>query len=504
GTRLGAAWAGEDATLRRNLWLSLVPQGGASMGFVAMAAVALPGLGRPLAEVVGAILVLNLFLGPVGLKIALHRSGALKRPDEEEVDPIPEGAEEAPVPEEVDADEQDSAPDPLQGLVPPEDPDLEAAWLETTEQLQEIRRSVQEQAVTPRLERVGKVLRSTAGQARHSLQVASEACGREETAEGLRSVLRAHRGHLADQVQKALIDLRPPASAEDVPMVVHLVSQMADDLVALAPAEITAMETERHLTGVSTEPPWTRMGKTLKRGLRGTERVFGRPASIRQVPYRRIVRRVVTGELVAELDGMELLVGRAEFRVLRRMETLLRRADEALVDGLAEVEAGRSPEELKAWLQERQLDLREASQQALEDESLLEEEPVRRLSDAMARSLEQLTVLSDDAGTFVVGEGRLRFASVAPGARAAAATAGDVRDGWKDKQQALVDRMVLWTRLIKLQQRLRELAFHEALGPARRMHGRLGELLRDAQSRVAAAARAPGATDANRRRPSPT
>jgi hypothetical protein len=158
----------------------------------------------------------------------------------------------------------------------------------------------------------------------------------------------------------------------------------------------------------------------VRRITKSTSRFFGRDEGGRDVPYRRIVRRALGGELVAGLAPVETLVGRAELKALRRVETLMRSVDAVFMGALSFVEEGADARELRVWLQAELAQLSEASQLAQDDTELLAHEPLLRFSETAAEAFKHLTQLADDAGTFIVPESQLRYASVAPAARQAA------------------------------------------------------------------------------------
>lgn len=63
----------------QHLWMSFLGQAGVSLGFAALIAREVPGIGNGLREIIVAAVVLNQVLGPVLFKVALHRAGEIPR-----------------------------------------------------------------------------------------------------------------------------------------------------------------------------------------------------------------------------------------------------------------------------------------------------------------------------------------------------------------------------------------------------------------------------------------
>ena len=484
GARLGARWAGESPEIRRHAWLALIPQGGPTLTMLAVASTVLPDLAAPLAALVGAVVVLHLVLGPVGLKIALYRTGCMETPQESkaaERDAATVAVTDAQVAGETVAPPET---DPLSDLDAPADDDTGTPWQETAQGLTGIRDHVRSDGITARLDRVAELIRAVSGHAKHAVQSASTACERAGDNDAMADALREQRLAFAEHVRRGVLAAPPPARAENVPTVVHLVAQEVEPLVRAAPAEVLTYESDLHVETARGDGVGIRLGKLSKRGTRALGRFFGHMGKERIVPYRRIVRRVIAGELVAALAPVEALVGRAEFKALRRLETLVRAADGVFTDGMDKVAAGEEADAVRAWLQTQITNIRDASEQAQRDVEQLASEPSLRVSEQMAHALDHAARLAETAGTFIVREGHLRYASVAPRAREAVSAAEQEREVWAGSEQALLDRIALWARLVGLQGRLREAALKRALGPARRMHERVGALIRTAQERA--------------------
>ena len=483
GVGLAIRWSRAPEDLR-NYWTGLLPQGPAALSVMLLATTGAANLAEPIANLIGAVVLINLVAGSVGFKMALHRSGLITaRPTAEE--PTEEQETGQLQTAEVDEATAVESDDPLSQVEEPDDPTLHRVWRETRSRLHDLTKRVRADAIDARLNRVSALIRATTNQARHGIQATGEACGRAESSEALRKILREHRKTLSDQLRASLEELTPPAAADEIPTVVRLVAEAIDDIVLAAPAEIDGLASERHIKPAPGDKPWIVAGKLVRRVTRATSRFFGRDDGARDIPYRRIVRRALGGELVAGLAPVETLVGRAELKALRRVETLMRSADDIFMGALSFVDGDADARELKVWFQAELAQLSEASQLAQDDTALLAHEPLLRFSETAAQAFTHLTQLADDAGTFIVSESQMRYSSVAPAAREAAQDALHEREAWEVRERALIARIELWARLIGLQNRLREVAVGQALGPAQRMHARVGELLEMARDRSA-------------------
>jgi Kef-type K+ transport system membrane component KefB len=483
GVTLATRWSRAPEDLR-NLGAGLLPQGPAALSVMVLATSGVAGLSEPIISLISGVVLIDLIVGSIGFKMVLQRSGlivASASPSEliEEEAGLHSQGLETPVTEDRKSE------DPLSQIEEPDDPTLHRVWRETRTRLQELTERVRADAIDARLNRVKMLIRSTTNHARHGIQVTGEACGRADDRESLRTILRDQRKTVADHIRASLDDFTPPAAADEIPTVVRLVAEAIDDIVLAAPAEIDGLASERHIKPGPGDKPWVLAGKIIRRITKSTSRFFGRDDGGRDVPYRRIVRRALGGELVAGLAPVETLVGRAELKALRRVETLMRSVDTVFLGALTFVEEGADSRELRVWLQAELVQLSQASQLAQDDTGLLAHEPLLRFSETAAEAFGHLTQLADDAGTFIVRESQLRYASVAPAARQAAHSALEERTKWETRQRALIARIELWARLIGLQNRLREVAVGQALGPAQRMHERVGELLEMARDRSA-------------------
>lgn len=74
-SRIGHALAKDPVVTRRYGWTSLVSQAGVTIGLASLAGDVLPGVGKPLATLVIAVIGINQLLGPILFKLGLNRSG---------------------------------------------------------------------------------------------------------------------------------------------------------------------------------------------------------------------------------------------------------------------------------------------------------------------------------------------------------------------------------------------------------------------------------------------
>ncbi|MGM0576956.1 MAG: hypothetical protein ACQEXJ_14625 [Myxococcota bacterium] len=484
-TALGNRLGGRHRALRGWGWLAFLPQGPVTLALLSLAVREMGAAGRATSDVLGLLAALHLIVGPLAAKLAVRRAGELPTEEAEEKAAAEEVGEAEPTAEEI-MPPKEARPDPLLEVEGPHEATPNREWRRAVQSLVLLRSQVRRQGVQARIDRIGDVLRVTGGQARQTIQVASEACGRAEDAEAIREALLEHRENLASQNRSVLEDFAPPALDDRAVPVLHLLEEQVEQVVREAPAELLVPETTRVLTPAPGDPAWVRASKLAKRALRAAERFFGRPRPLRTIPFRRIVRRVVAGELVSRMSALETLVARAEFKAFRRLETLLRSADWVLVDALERVDDGSGPEETREYMQECLVGLREASREARDDLRRLADEPMMRFSEEAARAARRIAELADVAGTFQMRERDLRYASVAPGVREAVSAADVDRRTWGIRQAAILERIGLGLRLVEMKGQLREAALEAALGPPQRMHSRIGELLRLALDRARA------------------
>lgn len=73
--RIGGKLGGEAASVRHGAWLAYLPQAGVTLGLVGLAAAKLPELAGTITTLGTAVVAVNLFVGPIALRIALRRAG---------------------------------------------------------------------------------------------------------------------------------------------------------------------------------------------------------------------------------------------------------------------------------------------------------------------------------------------------------------------------------------------------------------------------------------------
>lgn len=194
--RAGGALGDESDDVRRLAWLGYLPQAEVTLGLVALAAVTLPELATTISTVGTSMVALNLLLGPVALRLALHRAGeASTRPD-------------------VTADTSD---DPSTSIEPDEpalhSPRLRRIATTTRDDLQRTWRAWEDEVLTPSVRRWTDLLRIPTSSSRHIAAEVMErldrvpACDAEERLERVRSVLSSHLAALEALPQSERVSL---------------------------------------------------------------------------------------------------------------------------------------------------------------------------------------------------------------------------------------------------------------------------------------------------------
>jgi hypothetical protein len=74
-SKIGHRLANDPPAVRKNGWMALVSQAGVTIGLATIVSDLLPGIGRPLATLVVAVVGVHELIGPVLFKYALSRSG---------------------------------------------------------------------------------------------------------------------------------------------------------------------------------------------------------------------------------------------------------------------------------------------------------------------------------------------------------------------------------------------------------------------------------------------
>jgi Kef-type K+ transport system membrane component KefB len=75
--RIGHRLARDPEAVRKNGWLALISQAGVTIGLASIAGDLLPGIGRPLASLVIAVVGIHELIGPITLRLGLQRAGEL-------------------------------------------------------------------------------------------------------------------------------------------------------------------------------------------------------------------------------------------------------------------------------------------------------------------------------------------------------------------------------------------------------------------------------------------
>jgi hypothetical protein len=477
-TLVASRWSNAPQGFQSHGWLMLLPQGGFTLGALGSLAVMAPDTIQLIRQPIEALVALSLLIGPVACRIALRAVGEQGA----------EGDTALAVEDDafsVDLSEEPSHPwrDPMAALVGPDDMRPRSAWGSTVQSLVLLRSRIREQVVSARLERIAKAHKAASTLARQIVQNAGEAIARCEDETTRLEHLNEARTSLAEGVRAELAPIVADLSAteQDTPGLIEALADALDPTIRAAPTLLEALETERHLTWAADDSQWVRLGKLGKRAVRRTQSFLGHGTPSREIPYRRLVRRTLSGEMLAALGPVEAMISRAEYKALRRLEAHLIEADGVLI------EASKRPDEsaeLRAWIHERVGALREASKDAQADILFLAEEPLHRVSEAMAKGLNRLAYMTDIAGTFALTEGAIRYAAVAPQVRDAIADATQDRATWNACKKSQVERTLLALQLAELEVGLRELVVGRALGPAVRMHSRVQSLMEAGQQLV--------------------
>jgi hypothetical protein len=477
-TLAAGRWANAPKGFQRNGWLMLLPQGGFTLGALGSLAVIAPDTIQDIRQPIEALVALGLLIGPVACRVALRAVG------EHGVESDPALTDDnGPFNLDLSEEPLHAWRDPMAALVGPDDMAPRSAWSTTVQSVVVLRSRVREKIVSGRLERIAKTHKTSATLARQIVQNAGEAIGRCDDESTRLEHLNEARTSLAEGVRAEFTPLvaHLAATEQDTPGLIELLAEALEPTIRAAPTLLEAVETERHLIWAADDSHWVRLGKLGKRAIRRTQSFLGRQRPNREIPYRRLVRRTLSGEMLAALGPVEAMISRAEYKALRRLEAHLIEADGVLVEASRRSD---EPAALRAWIHERVSALREASKDAQNDILFLAEEPLHRVSEAMAASLNRLGYMTDIAGTFALTENGIRYATVAPQVRDAIAKAAHDRAAWNACKQAQVQRTLLALQLAELEVGLRDLVVGRALGPAVRMHSRVQALMETGQQLV--------------------
>ena len=75
GTSVGSSIAGDEAPIRRNLWLGFLTQAGVTLGLATLIEARIPGMGTQIKTIVIAMIAINQVVGPLAFRFGLFRSG---------------------------------------------------------------------------------------------------------------------------------------------------------------------------------------------------------------------------------------------------------------------------------------------------------------------------------------------------------------------------------------------------------------------------------------------
>ena len=221
--RVGGALGDEPDDVRRLAGLGLLPQAEVSLALVAMAAAALPELEASIATLGSATVALNLLVGPVALKLALHRAGELPRTDDSSDESTEPGATEANASASTQARHAPALPPRLGRLIAMTRDDVLRTWA-----------SWQDEVLVPSARTWVDLLRIPSSPNRH---VAAEVmdrldripgCEAQERLAAIRRVLGSHMGGLEALPQSERVPLEPhlAEAAENDPGVVRLYKRL--------------------------------------------------------------------------------------------------------------------------------------------------------------------------------------------------------------------------------------------------------------------------------------
>jgi hypothetical protein len=340
-----------------------------------------------------------------------------------------------------------------------------------------------EACMAPRLDAARHTFHQSAGLIRQRLYAAAQECGAGE--QDARRALMDQREGLSALLLGNLEHMRPPATTDVKETVDYLIEHL-EAVVLEAPFELLAPEAYEHLHGGPADPLWVGLVKAVKRVWRRLQHRLGRPDAMRTVPYRRLVRRYIAGEMVLRLRGLERQVGRTGFQALQRFEQHLRAEDHLFQLAVEQAERGLARNALRDFLQDRLPELKTDSAQAVQDVDRLGERARGLLEETARGALTDLERAVDLAGTFRLPESRVRFGGLAPQIERIKAEAKAERGAWIEMQNALCDRVRLWLRSDLLRGQMRKHVLSAVLAPAQRLHDRITALLCEASAALIA------------------
>ncbi|MFT5682906.1 MAG: Kef-type K+ transport system membrane component KefB [Myxococcota bacterium] len=304
-SHLGATFGGEPPALKKNAWLTYIPQAGVTLGLVLLAAEALPSLAEPLTRIGMALVAIHLLIGPVTMGIGLARAGETA------------GSGDAEIPE---AESESEAK-----AVEPQSPERVAARSEA-ELLAPLAGTGQEDAIGALYRALRQELDDFTADARQVIA-------------GEKAQARALVPESCDDPRALLVLV-----GRESPLITR--GDRADELLSLYRRLLRSIQELPDLAAVDLIPPTPaqeqrrRQSNRFTRGMLRLRRIGGGRRRQR-VPLRMVARTALEGRLITALLAVSREQWRADAQLLESLQPILiGRLDSSLADGLlADAEA---------------------------------------------------------------------------------------------------------------------------------------------------------------------